>query len=303
MRRSASTLLLASSLALLGGCSLQRMAVNQTAAILRQSLPAFETEWDFELVEAALPANIKMVEGFLQSGQDNRDLLLMAAQAYGAYALAILEDKLERAAEDSPEATALAQRAREMYLRGHRYGLRLLELRHPGFIAAAAKSVEALEPLLKACDREDVAGLFWAGMPLASAINISRDDVTMISEMPKAKALVARVLELEEGYYHGGGHMIFGALYGGMGKTLGGDPERARKHFDRALELTRRRFLLVQVMYAKTLAVQLQDRKLFEKLLGEVLQADLSIFPEQKLANVAAKRRARRLLARASELF
>jgi predicted anti-sigma-YlaC factor YlaD len=114
---------------------------------------------------------------------------------------------------------------------------------------------------------------------------------------------VTRALELDEGYYHAGGHMIFGALFGGMSKTLGGDPEKARKHFDRALSLTRRRFLLVQVMYAKTLAVQLQDPALFKKLLDEVLAADLSIFPEQKLANVAAKRRARRLLARQGELF
>ncbi len=97
--------------------------------------------------------------------------------------------------------------------------------------------------------------------------------------------------------------MILGSLYGSMGPSLGGDAAKAKKHFDRALALTERRFLLVQVMYAKTLAVQNQDLPLFKKLLNEVLDAKLEIFPQQKLANVAAKRRARRLLKRADELF
>ena len=284
------------------GCSLRRMALDQTAAILKDAMPAFEKEWDFELVGAALPANIKMVEGFLESGQDNRDLLLMAAQAYTSYALVYLEDALERTEEDSPAATALTQRTREMYLRGHRYGVRLLATRHAGFFEAIDKQ-DSLEAALKECTAEDVPGLFWAGMPLASAVNVSRDDVTMVSQMPKARALIARALELDEAYYHAGSHMIFGSLYGSMGKTLGGDPDKAKRHFTRALELTQRRFLMVQLMYAKTLAVQLQDKALFEKLLDEVIKADLSINPTQSLANVAAKRRARRLLARKSELF
>jgi hypothetical protein len=266
-------------------------------------MPAFESEWDFDLVEVALPPNIKTVEGFLQSGPGNPDLLLMASQAYTSYGLIILEDHLEQVEEDSPAATALTQRTREMYLRGHRYGLRLLDTTRPHFSDAFAKGQEELERALKSCTRADVVGLFWSGMPLASAINVSRDDVAMIALVSKAKAIVARALELDETFYHSASHMILGALHGSMPKTLGGDPDKAKRHFTRALELTGRRFLLVQVMYAKTVAVQLQDRPLFEKLLGEVLKADLSIEPTQKLANVAAKRRARRLLARVGELF
>jgi len=297
------TTALVTALVLLAGCSLKQMALDQTAGILKDAMPAFERDWDWQLVADALPANIKMMEGFLQAGPDNRDLILLAAQGNASYALVVLEDRWDRAEEDSPEAGRLAQRTREMYLRGHRYGLRLLEQRHPGLTAAFKKNVKELATHLEQCDRDDVPGLFWAGMPLAAAVNLSRDDVSMIARLPPAKALVARQLELDEGYYHATGHTIFGALFGSMGQMLGGDPKRAKKHFDRALRLTKRRFLLVQAMYARTLAVQLQDRKLFQRLCNEVLEADLSIFPEQKLANVAAKRRCRRLLARIDELF
>ena len=288
---------------LLGGCSMRQMALDQTAGILKDALPAFEKEWDFELVAEALPGSIKIMEGFLQSGPGNPDLLLLTAQAYTSYALVILEDRWERAEEDSEEADRLAHRTREMYLRGHRFGLRLLELRHPGFSKDFATDSATIERRLAACTPEDVPGLFWAGMPLVGAVNISRNDVTMISYMPKGRALIQRALALNEGYYHAGSHMILGSLYGSLGPSLGGDPVKAQKHLERALELTERRFLLVQVMYAKTLAVQNQDLPLFKKMLNEVLEAKLEIFPQQKLANVAAKRRARRLLQRADELF
>ncbi len=303
MNRFFFGIVLTAVLGSLGGCSIRQMALDQTAGILKDALPAFEKEWDFELVEDALPGTIKTIEGFLQSGPNNTDLLLLTAQAYTTYALVIIEDHWERAEEDSEEADRLALRAREMYLRAHRHGLRLLAQRHPGFPENFSKDSETLDRALKACTPEDVPGLFWAGMPLVGAVNISRNDVTMISFMPKGKALIQRARELNEGYYHAGSHMILGSLYGSMGPSLGGDVAKAKKHFDRALELTKRRFLLVQMMYAKTLAVQNQDLPLFKKLLNEVLDAKLEIFPQQKLANVAAKRRARRLLKRADELF
>jgi hypothetical protein len=56
-------------------------------------------------------------------------------------------------------------------------------------------------------------------------------------------------------------------------------------------------------MYAQTLAVQVQDRALFTKLLQEVKAAKLSIYPRQSLANVLAKRKAGRLVAKADEFF
>ncbi len=295
--------LLAALILALTGCDLQRLAVNQTADLLTKAMPAFEQDPDYEFVKAAMPGNIKTMEGLYQVAQDNPDLLFMLAQAYAAYAMVFLEDDFERAEDMSDAQSAAQKRAADMYMRGHRFGLKLLEQRHPVMREALDKGGKMLEGALEATTHLDVNGLFWTAMPMAGAINLSREDVEMIALMPKAKALIGRVLELDEGYYNAAPHMIYGALYGGVGKMLGGDPEMAKKHFEKALELTKRRFLLVQVMYAMTAAVQTQDRALFDKLLKEVEEAELSIYPEQKLANVAAKRRARRLKEKADELF
>ncbi len=284
-------------------CSLRRMALDQTASILKGAMPAFEKDWDVELVGAALPANIKIIEGFLQSGPQNQDLLLMAAQAYASYALVILEEQLEKTEEDTPQADHLSRRIREMYLRAYRYAARLLEVRHAKMSNKLAKGAAAAQPILAQCTKQDVPGLFWGGMALASAINVARDDVQLIAQMPLARKMISRVLELDETYQNAGGHMILGAMLGSVGKMLGGNPELAQKHFETALKLTQRKFLLVHLLYAKTVAVQLQDQKLFQSLLSEVQNAKLDIFPEQKLANMSAKRRARLLLARQGSLF
>ena len=112
-----------------------------------------------------------------------------------------------------------------------------------------------------------------------------------------------RVVELDEKYHYGGPHLALGGFYGSRTKTLGGDPEKARFHFERSLELNQRKFLLTQLVYAKIYAVQSQDKKLFKSLLKEVLGAPQNTLPEQRLANEIAKMKARDLLEMADELF
>jgi hypothetical protein len=60
---------------------------------------------------------------------------------------------------------------------------------------------------------------------------------------------------------------------------------------------------MTYVYYAKTYAVQQQDQELFESLLKKVDEASLDVLPEARLANAAAKKKARLLLARVNDLF
>ncbi|MCA9668449.1 MAG: hypothetical protein KC503_22815 [Myxococcales bacterium] len=280
------------------------MAVNQTAKVLKAGAPALEREWDYDLAAVAIPANVKVIESFLLSADNNRDLLELAAKVYTSFGLIVLEDRLERMKdEESERALKTRARAREMYLRGHRYGLRLMDTYVDHFSDAFKKGREALKKKLAEVTKEQVHGLIWTAMPLASAINLGRDDVGLIALLPKVRAVIDRALELDGSYYNAAPHMMIGAMLGGVGKMFGGDAKKAREHFEKALSMTQRKFMLIHVMYAKTLAVQTQDRKLFETLLREVIKTPLSIYPEQKLANVTAKRKAKRLLARVEELF
>ena len=84
---------------------------------------------------------------------------------------------------------------------------------------------------------------------------------------------------------------------------LGGNPEKSRHHFEEALELTENKYLLVRLLFAKTYAVQNQNRQLFKSQLQAILQAPPNLFPEQRLANEVARKKAAQLLDQIDELF
>ena len=67
--------------------------------------------------------------------------------------------------------------------------------------------------------------------------------------------------------------------------------------------MTDNRFLLTHFLYAKTYAVQNQDRELFDRLIDTVFESPSSVFPQQRLANEVAKLKAENLAGMVDELF
>jgi hypothetical protein len=83
---------------------------------------------------------------------------------------------------------------------------------------------------------------------------------------------------------------------------LGGKPDVAREHFERAIELSGGRDLSIKVEYARRYARLVFDQELHDRLLAEVLNAPVEA-PGKTLFNVLAKREAETLLASSKEYF
>ncbi|MDB4957558.1 MAG: integral rane protein [Myxococcales bacterium] len=98
-------------------------------------------------------------------------------------------------------------------------------------------------------------------------------------------------------------HIAFGMILSGQGKAFGGDPEHAAEHFDAAFKITGDRMQLAQVLKAYRVGLQTNDRKVFHDGLAKVLASDPAVWPEQRLANEVAHRRARRYLSHEKDLF
>jgi len=276
-------------LLLLCACIPKRLVVRTTALILPDALAAMNEEGDLKLAEAAAATNLKLVEGLLHADPKNRQLAALTAQGFGGYALAFVED-------DDPA------RAAALYLRGKEYGLRaLMQDRH---VAAAVKGTDdAFAASLHHLGQGDKELILWTAMCWGKWIDLSRTDPAAVADLPRVEALFERLLALDEGYYYAAPHVFLGVFYGGRSKMLGGRPEAARAHFERAIELTGGRFLTARLYYAEYYARQTQDRALFESQLHAILDAPDNILPEQRLANAVAKRKAARLLSRVDEWF
>ena len=84
--------------------------------------------------------------------------------------------------------------------------------------------------------------------------------------------------------------------------ALGGKPEVGRGHFEKAIALSDGRDLSAKVEFARSYARLLYDRELHDKLLNEVVSADVEA-PGLTLLNILAKRNAELLLADADSYF
>jgi len=273
----------------LSACSMGQMVARSSLSILDSGNIAMNRETDLELARAAIPANLKLIEGLILELPDNAELRLQAAQGFYGYAYGFIED------DDSRRASGL-------YRRGLEHALRALA------VAGASADIFALpqdelERRLATLDKSAVPALFWSASCWAKWIDMNRDEPARIAELGKAAALMTRVLELDENYYHGGAHLFFGVYYGAKPPMLGGDFERSARHFEKARAVTGGKLLLGDLLRAQYLARQQLDRRQFHERLTAVVNAPTDVFPEMALVNAIAKQKAKHMLTREAEWF
>jgi predicted anti-sigma-YlaC factor YlaD len=300
LARVAATILLLAAV-LSSGCSVRNFAVNQVGDVLAASGSGFGADDDPELIGAAAPFSLKLMESVLAETPKHRGLLLAATQGFVQYAYAFVELKADEL-EDTNLQAAYSQRARaaRMYLRARDYGLRGLESTYPGVIKALRTDPAGA---LAKISREDVGLLYWTGVAWAAAISLAKDDPFLVADLPAVEALVRRALALDEAYDAGALH-VFMINYEMSRAGMSADaPARARQHFARAIELTGGAQAAPYVTLAEAVSIAERNRAEFESLLQGVLKLNTSAKPEWRLANTVMQRRARWLLGRTEKLF
>lgn len=270
------------------GC-IQTIATNTVGNIVYDGFPALAEEQDLDFAGRALPANLKLLEVMLRSNPDNRELLILLSQGYSSYALGFVED-------------VDPARARLFYQRAIDYATRLLR-QNDDLAQGLDGTLDDLKAGLARGGKDDVPAVFWAAFGWGGYINLSLTDPDALAAIPRAEAMMQFVLAVDSGYYYGGAHVFLGSLDGSRPRMLGGDPERARRHFEAAIGINGGRFLMTQVYFARSVAVQTLDEGLFDRLLDEVDSASIDILPEMRLANAIAKQKARILRGRKADLF
>jgi len=294
--------LLAALLATTVGCSVKRFAVNKLGDALAGSGTTFASDDDPELVGEALPFALKLIESLLAESPRHRGLLLAAASGFTQYAYAFVEQQADESEDqDLAKATRLRARARKLYLRARDYGLRGLEVKRRDFATALRADAKAS---MRVASKAEVPLLYWTATAWGAAITVSKDDPETVADQPLVEALIDRALTLDEAFDSGAIH-AFLVSYEPSRPGVGASEAaaRARKHFERALELSKGQLASPLVAFAETVSVSRQDKKEFEALLKRALAIDVNATPEWRLANLVAQRRARWLLGRTDQLF
>src|SRR5215471_2830227 len=306
-RRSAQPVCALALGASLAACNMTKLAATSTADVFHQAAPAFDEQLDYDFAKQAAPGSIMQLEGVLRVLPDNELLLFDACKSWTSYAFGFVEEEMEIAAERGDLQTADHQRARaqRMHLRARDLGRRLLERKSSGFQQAAQRGPDALRAFLAEHfrDRADAPALLFTGFAWGAAIDISRDDPALVADLPIARVLVERSVELDESCENANGLAFLRYVDASTSEAMGGHPEAGKKRFERALALTRHKALMVQMNFARSYAIEKQNRALFLALLQEVAKTGPDVNPSSRLTNEVARRRAVRLLRRVDELF
>ncbi|HTB11477.1 MAG TPA: TRAP transporter TatT component family protein [Bryobacteraceae bacterium] len=279
---------------------MKRYAINQLGNALAASGSTFASDEDPELIRAAVPFSLKLIESLLAENPRHEGLLLAAARGFTQYAYAFVQEDADEL-EDTDKVTSTAMRARaaKLYLRARNYGLRGLELKHPDFAQRLkANPKEAVKELKKS----EAPMMYWTAISWGAALAASHDFM-MFPEIPRFEALIDRVIELDEAFDEGTVHTF---LITYEMSRLNAKPNRialAKEHFDRAMALGGGHQAGPLVAYAENVLVAQKDKTGFQNMLRQALKVDINQSPENRELNLAEQRRARWLLSRTEKLF
>jgi len=292
----------------LSACDIGRLTVGTTAHILVRAQPALNQESDYQLAHDAIPGTLKTIEGFWVVDPDNAELLGLLTEGYCQYGTAFVEDDWEVAkfAKKLDEIEFNNARATNIFTRCLNYALRQLGERWQTDLFGAPDGVARLA---HDTDRDKRDALMWAALALGSIINHNLNRVELLAYQPTVKLMLERVVEIDRSHppsrpdYAALPHIAFAMLYSATGIQTGGKPAEARAEFETALAKTGNRLLLARTLMGYRLGLVNNDQKFFHDQLKQVLETAPSVWPEQRLANEVAHRRARRYLSHEKELF
>src|SRR5258706_6010522 len=181
---------------------------------------------------------MKLYESLLDSAPKNKDLLVAACSNFTQYGVAYLETEalVLGEADHHDDVARLNARALKLYLRAKGYCMRAMEVRFPGIQQQLSQDPKAA---VARAQRSDVPLLYWTAASSGSAIALALDRPELVAGMPMVRALAERAIALDETWSKGALHEMFISL-DSLSPALGGSPERARAHFQRAVELQNR---------------------------------------------------------------
>lgn len=267
------------------GCSILLSSVatglsdNLAAAILNQDDP--------ELVRAGAPSFLLMLDSFIEGSPGDPDILAAGATMYATYGAVF--------ADDAIRASRLTSRAR-------RYALTAMCETYKPSCCWPDATFDEFVASLDGIGPRHADLLYTYGFASLAFLRAHSSDWNSLAELPQIEALFNHYLDISGDEVNGSVYTFMGILLTLRPPALGGEPERAREYFERAIAETNGNDLNAKVEFARGYAKLLYERELHDQLLNEVINAD----PYKDgfvLSNVMAQEEAATLLAEADDYF
>ena len=270
---------------LLSGCAY--LMSRATSGLADNLSAAFLNQNDPETVRDGAPAYLLLLDSFLEGSPDDPTLLAAAANMYASYGAVF--------ADDAERASRLTKRALD-------YGAKAICLSFKPACSWRGMSYDGYKATLADLSKKHADVVYAYGLSSLAYIRAHSNDYKALARLPHAEALLTRYLDISDGESEASVYVYLGILATIRPSALGGEPEKGRAAFERAIELTDGKDLNAKFEYARGYARLLYKRELHDKLLIEVMAANPNV-PGYTLTNVLAQQDAAELLASADDYF
>lgn len=269
----------------LSGCAI---VVSSAASGLTDSISdSVLNQDDPETAKAALPTFMVLIDGMIRDNPEDPALLASGATLYASYGAIF--------AGDEARASRLTRRARQ-------YAFDAMCESYEPACGWHNATYDEFVATLDGIGPKHAEYLYTYGFASLAFLRAHASDWNSLAELPQMEALFQRYMDISGDEVNSAVYTYMGILLTLRPPALGGEPERAREYFEKAIEVTGGRDLGVKVEFARGYAKLLYERELHDRLLNEVMAAD----PYQDgytLSNVLAKEQAAALLAEADDYF
>ena len=264
----------------LSGCAINRLPESLGYGVLNND--------DLETVKEGLPTYLLILDGAVINYPNNGAVLRAASDLNGAYASVFVKES-ERRARLIDKSLDYARR--QMCL----HNKKACDLDHLQF-------ADFEKVIIGAKRKKDAEPLYTLGSAWAGYIQEHSDDWNAIADLAKVELIMKQVVAIDESYSHGQALLYLGIINSLIPPGLGGKPEVAKAYYERGIEVSHGRNLIIQVKYAEKYARLVFDQELHDRLLKEVIAAD----PNEDgltLQNHYAQQLAAELLAESNDYF
>lgn len=276
------------------GC-IKKMLLDGQIESTRKASTAVDTLSDYEVANSVAFAGLAQFEGMHYLAPENENALFLLTKGWAGATFGFIEDAMEQVEDaegESPLFRYHQARARAGYERAIHYGLELLEMKNAGF-AEAKRNDETMKAWLAGfTDPEDAPNLFWTGYAWLAKTNVSKEEPAVVAELFIGVAMVEKSVALDPDYLYGTGTVALASYHA---RTAMAELDESKKMFDSVLQKTSGKLLMAKFQMATKYFCMKGDKASYEKLLKEIVDAG-DVFPEQRLSNTIAKRRAKRWL-------
>lgn len=283
--RLARLLLIMSGFVLLPGCSL--FLDSATSNFANNLSLSIKSQVDPDTVKTAIPSYLIMLDAMIEGSPDNKKLLRAAATLNNNYASLFIKKP---------------QRKKIIAEKSLNYAGKALCLQNELACSITKIPFDDFSKLTTTINRESLPFYFTLAASWAGWVQANSDDWNAVAQLAKIRAIMEQVVKLDETYQQGGAHLYLGVLDTLVPPALGGQIERARKHFEKAIALSSGQNLIAKVYFAERYARVIFDRDMHDKILKEVINAK-DTEATLRLSNAIARDKARELLESANDYF